>query len=67
MRKILESLVRRQSIAQSTAQRARVILAAAEGLNHQSIAGRLGVFREMAGDLQRRADGVYPRALLRGP
>lgn len=53
-RKILASLVRRPSIAQSTARRAHVILAAAEGLSNGTIARRLGVFREMVGVWRRR-------------
>jgi transposase len=43
----LESWARRRSSAQALAQRSRVVLLAAEGLNNSEIAGRLGVHRPM--------------------
>jgi transposase len=43
----LESWARRRSSAQALAQRSRVVLLAAEGLNNTEIAGRLGVHRPM--------------------
>ena len=39
----LEALARRRSVGQQVAARARIILAAAEGLNNREIAGRLGL------------------------
>ena len=43
----LESWARRRSSAQALAQRSRVVLLAAEGLNNSEIAARLGVHRPM--------------------
>jgi transposase len=43
----LESWARRRTSAQALAQRSRVVLLAAEGLNNSEIAGRLGVHRPM--------------------
>jgi transposase len=43
----LESWARRRSSAQALAQRCRVVLLAAEGLNNTEIAARLGVHRPM--------------------
>lgn len=43
----LESWARRRSSAQALAQRSRVVLLAAEGLNNSEIAERLGVHRPM--------------------
>src|SRR6266550_9224446 len=43
----LESWARRRTSAQALAQRSRVVLLAAEGLNNTEIAGRLGVHRPM--------------------
>jgi transposase len=43
----LESWARRHTGAQALALRSRVVLLAAEGLNHTEIAGRLGVHRPM--------------------
>ena len=42
-RRGLEALARRRSVGQQVAARARIILAAAEGLNNREIAGRLGL------------------------
>ncbi len=42
-RRGLEALARRHSVGQQVAVRGRIILAAAEGLNNQQIAGRLGL------------------------
>jgi DNA-binding NarL/FixJ family response regulator len=43
----LESWARRRTSAQALAQRCRVVLLAAEGLNNTEIAERLGVHRPM--------------------
>ena len=42
-REILEQIVRRASSSQAEATRARIILAAADGLNNQHLADRLGL------------------------
>jgi len=47
-REQLEAWARRRKSAQALAQRSRVVLAAAEGLNNSEIAGRLGISRGMA-------------------
>jgi transposase len=47
-REQLEAWARRRKSAQALAQRSRVVLAAAEGLNNSEIAARLGVSRGMA-------------------
>jgi transposase len=44
----LESWARRRNSAQALAQRCRIVLLAAEGLNNTEISGRLGVDRSMA-------------------
>jgi transposase len=44
----LEAWTRRRTSAQSLAQRARIVLAAAEGLKNTEIAERLGISRNMA-------------------
>ena len=46
-RALLERLTRQATAPQRTVTRAQIILLAAEGLNHQQIATRLGVYREM--------------------
>ena len=46
-RTLLDRLVHQATCPQRTAQRARILLAAAEGLNNQRIASQLGVHREM--------------------
>ena len=43
----LESWARRRNSAQALAQRSRIVLLAADGLNNTQIAGRLGVYRPM--------------------
>jgi transposase len=47
-REQLEAWARRRKSAQALAQRSRVVLAAAEGLNNSEIAARLGIGRGMA-------------------
>src|SRR5580693_1474375 len=47
-REQLEAWARRRKSAQALAQRSRVVLAAAEGLNNGEIAARLGISRGMA-------------------
>jgi len=44
----LEAWTRRRTSAQALAQRARIVLAAAEGLKNTEIAERLGISRNMA-------------------
>jgi transposase len=44
----LEAWARRRTSAQALAQRSRIVLSAAEGLNNTEIAARLGVSRKMA-------------------
>jgi transposase len=44
----LEAWTRRRTSAQALAQRSRIVLAAAEGLNNTEIAERLGISRNMA-------------------
>jgi len=53
-RSILEGLVRRTHCPQAVALRARVILAAAEGLDNSRIALQLGCHRELARRWRRR-------------
>jgi transposase len=50
----LEAWTRRRASAQALAQRSRIVLAAAEGLNNTEIAGRLGVHRNMVAKWRRR-------------
>jgi transposase len=50
----LESWARRRSSAQALAQRSRIVLLAAEGLNNTEIAERLGVHRPMVGKWRSR-------------
>jgi transposase len=50
----LEAWTRRRTSAQALAQRSRIVLAAAEGLNNTEIAGRLGVHRNMVAKWRRR-------------
>src|SRR5215218_6682674 len=50
----LEACTRRRTSAQALAQRSRIVLAAAEGLNNTEIAGRLGVHRNMVAKWRRR-------------
>jgi transposase len=50
----LEAWTRRRASAQALAQRSRIVLAAAEGLNNTEIAGRLGVHRNMVAEWRRR-------------
>jgi transposase len=47
-RERLETWTRRRTSAQALAQRSRIVLLAAEGLNNTQIAGRLGISRGMA-------------------
>jgi transposase len=60
----LESLARRRSTGQALAMRARIVLAAAEGLTNVRIAKQLGVFKSTAGRwrerfAEHRVDGLY--------
>jgi len=50
----LEAWTRRRTSAQALAQRSRIVLLAAEGLNNTEIAGRLGISRGMAAKWRRR-------------
>jgi transposase len=50
----LEVWTRRRTSAQALAQRSRIVLAAAEGLNNTEIAARLGVHRNMVAKWRRR-------------
>jgi transposase len=63
-RRELERLVRGRSTAQGLAMRARIVLAAAEGVTNVRIAERLGVFKSTAGRWRERyalhrLDGLY--------
>lgn len=50
----LSSLVRAHSTPQKLAERARIVLLAAEGLGNTEIAQRLGIWRKTAGQWRRR-------------
>jgi transposase len=50
----LEAWTRRRTSAQALAQRSRIVLLAAEGLNNTQIAGRLGISRGTAAKWRRR-------------
>lgn len=54
MREELHSMTRSRSLPQGLAQRARIILLAAEGLNNSTIARRLGLSRPTVGKWRRR-------------
>jgi transposase len=63
-RRELESLARRRTTAQGLARRARIVLAAAEGLENKAIVARLGVDANTVGKwrrrfAERRLDGLY--------
>ena len=63
-RRQLESLARRRKTAQGLARRARIILAAAQGLENKAIVERLGVDANTVGKWRRRfaarrLDGLY--------
>jgi putative transposase len=53
-RRELERLVAKHNVGQQTAQRARIILKAAEGKNHAEIAAELGISVDMASLWRRR-------------
>lgn len=60
----LEGLVRRRRTGQGLARRARIVLAAADGLENKAIAERLGVAANTVGQwrrrfAERRLDGLY--------
>jgi transposase len=62
-REQLEAWARRRKSAQALAQRSRIVLCAAEGLNNSEIAARLGIHRGMAAKwrsrfAERRLDGL---------
>ena len=59
----LQQLVRRHTTAQQIALRARVILLAAEGLNHRQIGRELGISRDMARTWRRRWIGSANSAM----
>jgi putative transposase len=59
----LESLARRHTTPQQIAQRARIVLAAADGLNHRQIARALGVSLDSARFWRRRWLSLQPIAL----
>jgi len=63
-RRELEGLARRRKTAQGLAQRARIVLAAAEGLENQAIVARVGASANTVGKwrrrfAERRLDGLY--------
>lgn len=63
----LESLSRRRKTAQGLARRARIVLAAAEGLENKAIVARLGADANTVGKWRRRfaergLDGLYDEA-----
>ena len=64
----LEALSRRRKTSQGLARRARIVLAAAEGLENKEIAVRLEASADTAGKWRRRyaAEGVPPIYLIRG-
>ena len=60
----LTSLIRKHGAPQSLAARARIVLAAAEGLTNKDIAGKLGICAHTAGEWRKRSagsrlDGLY--------
>jgi hypothetical protein len=60
----LSSLTRKHGAPQALAERARIVLAAASGLNNKQIAARLGVCAATVGTwrsrfAERRLDGLY--------
>ena len=63
-RRELEGLARRRKTAQGLARRARIVLAAAEGLENKTIVERLGADANTVGKwrrrfAERRLDGLY--------
>lgn len=61
---LLNRLIRKHGAPQALAERARIILAAASGLNNREIAARIGVCPATAGNwrrrfAERRIDGLY--------
>lgn len=63
-RRELEGLARRRTTAQGLARRARIVLAAAEGLENKAIVERLGIDANTVGKwrrrfAERRVDGLY--------
>jgi putative transposase len=62
-REALAALARRHSTPQQIAQRARIILAAADGLNHRQIARALGVSLDSARFWRRRWLSLQPIGL----
>ena len=62
-RQALEALSRRHATPQQLALRARIVLAAADGLNHRQIARQLGVSLDMARLWRRRWLALQPLAL----
>lgn len=63
VRQALEQLVNRQTTGQQIAQRARIVLKAAEGKNHAEIAANLGVSVDMATLWRQRWLSLQPIAL----
>jgi putative transposase len=59
-RRELERLVAKHNVGQQTAQRARIILKAAEGKNHAEIAAELGISVDMACLWRRRWLALAP-------
>jgi Homeodomain-like domain len=73
-RNVLERWTRRPTTAQALAQRARLILACAEGKTNTVVATELGVTKQMVGKwrtrfCEQRVDGLLdePRPVLHAP
>jgi putative transposase len=72
LREKLQTMERSRSIPQALAQRARIILLAADGLNNSSVAARLGLSRPTVGKWRQRflrqgLVGLYDEAKPGGP
>jgi putative transposase len=72
MREQLQAMSRSRSLSQALAQRARIILLAADGLNNSSVAARLGLSRPTVGKWRQRflrqgLAGLYDEAKPGGP
>jgi putative transposase len=68
----LQAMERSRSVPQALAQRARIILLAADGLNNGSVAARLGLSRSTVGKWRQRflrqgLVGLYDAAKPGGP
>ena len=72
LREQLKTMERSRSLPQALAQRARIILLAADGLNNSSVAARLGLSRPTVGKWRQRflrqgLAGLYDEAKPGGP